>query len=72
MNNLISYGHKFFIFGGAILIATAALQLLMRPKKRDRKPPLWDAANLRVFLFVSVGIVAILMGAGVIPMPSGR
>lgn len=70
--NLISYGQKFFIFGGAILIATAALQVLLRPKNKERNVPLFDASNLRVVLFVSVGVLAILVGAGVIPMPSGR
>jgi hypothetical protein len=70
--DLIAYGHKFFIFGGAILIATAALQVLLRPKNKDRKTPLLDAGNLRVFLFASVGLLAILVGAGVIPMLPGK
>lgn len=70
--NLISYGQKFFIFGGAILIGTAVLQVLLRPKKKERKVPLLDASNLRVVLFVSVGVLAILLGAEVIPMPSAR
>ena len=68
--DLIAYGHKFFIFGGAILIATAAMQVLIRPKNKDRKTPLLDAGNLRVLLFVSLGLLAILMGTGAIPMPS--
>ena len=68
--NLVSYGHKFFIFGGAILIATAVLQVLIRPKNKARKTPLLDAGNLRVLLFVSLGLLAILMGTGAIPMPS--
>lgn len=70
--NLIAYGHKFFIFGGAILIATAVLQVLMRPKGKESKLPLLAAANLRVFFFVAVGLLAVLMGFGVIPMPTGR
>jgi hypothetical protein len=70
--DLVSYGHKFFIFGGAILIATAVLQVVLRPKSKDRKTPILDAGNLRVLLFVSIGLVAILMGTGAIPMPSGR
>jgi hypothetical protein len=70
--DLIAYGHKFFIFGGAILIATAALQVLLRPKNKERRTPLFDAGNLRVFLFVSVGVLAILVGAGVVPMLPGR
>jgi hypothetical protein len=70
--DLISYGHKFFIFGGAVLIATAALQVLLRPKNKERKTPLLDAGNLRVFLFVSMGVLAILVGTSVIPMLPGR
>lgn len=72
--NIVEYGHKFFLVGGAILIATAVLQFLTRPRPKDKARPvrLLDASTLKAVLFVSVGIVAILLGAGIIPMAGGR
>jgi len=74
MNNLAAYGHKFFLFGGAILIATAILQILIRPRSKDRTRAarLLDATTIKAVLFVAVGILAILVGTGTIPMGSGR
>jgi hypothetical protein len=72
--NIIAYGHKFFLIGGGILIATAVLQFLTRPRPKDKVRPvrLLDATMLKVVLFVSVGILAILLGTGIIPMSGGR
>jgi hypothetical protein len=74
MNNLAAYGHKFFLFGGAILIATAILQILIRPRSKDRTRAarLLDATTIKAALFVAVGILAILVGTGTIPIASGR
>jgi hypothetical protein len=69
--NIVAYGHKFFLIGGAILIATAALQFLTRPRPKD-KVRLLDLTMLKVILFVAVGILAILLGTGIIPMSGGR
>jgi hypothetical protein len=75
MNNIASFGHKFFLFGGAILIAIAALQILTRPRAKaeagGRKRP-FDVTTVRSVLFVTVGVLAILVGAGVIPLGPGR
>ena len=74
MNNMAAFGHKFFLFGGAILIAVAVLQILTRPRARDgtggRRPV--DATTVRVVLFVTVGVLALLVGVGVIPLGHGR
>ena len=74
MNNLATFGHKFFLFGGAILIATAVLQILIRPRSKDRTRAarLFDATTIKAVLFVTVGVLAILVGTGTIPIASGR
>jgi hypothetical protein len=72
--NIAAYGHKFFLIGGAILIATAAVQFLIRPRPKDkaRSLSLLDATTIKVVLFVLVGILAILVGTGTIPISGGR
>jgi hypothetical protein len=70
MNNLAAFGYKFFLIGGAILIATAILQVLIRPRPKDRASAarLLDATTIKAVLFVTVGILAILVGIGIIPI----
>jgi hypothetical protein len=72
--NIVAYGHKFFLIGGAILIATAVLQFLTRPRAREksRLGRWFDATTMKVVLFVMVGILAILVGTGTIPIAGGR
>lgn len=74
MNNVAAFGHRFFLFGGAILIACAILQWLIRPRAQDKASAaqLVNATTIRAFLFVAVGILAILVGTGTIPMTGGR
>jgi hypothetical protein len=68
--NIVAVAHRFFLFGGAILIVIALVQLRLRRRAPDRmaKPGLVDATMVRAVLFVAVGILTILIGAGVIPM----
>ncbi len=72
--NIVANAHKFFIFGGILLLAIAAIQLLSRPRgkaaSRPRNP--LDPAMIRVGLFVVMGLLALLAGAGVIPMPGDK
>jgi len=72
--NIAAYGQKFFLFGGVLLIAVAAVQLLSRPRDRGRfsAARLLDPTTIRAILFVTVGVLAILAGAGVIPIRGGR
>jgi hypothetical protein len=74
MNNIAAYGHRFFLIGGAILIATAIVQWLIRPPAKDgnRAMRLLNATTIKVFMFVLVGILAILVGTGTIPMAGSR
>ncbi len=72
--NIAALAHRFFLFGGAVLIIIAVLQ--WRTRQRDpevrRGPGLLDATRLRIILFAAVGVLAILVGAGVIPMGAQR
>ena len=68
--NPFPYVHKFFIFSGALLVVIAVLQTLMRRREKGARP--FDAATLRVLLFLTVGVLAILAGAGVLPLPGDR
>jgi hypothetical protein len=72
--NITSFAHKFFIFGGLLLMAIAAIQILSRRRQRgaDRTVPRLDASVVRAVLFLTVGVLAVLAGAGVIPMGPGR
>ena len=71
---MVAYGHKFFLIGGAILIATAALQVMIRPRPKDKSSGmrLLDATTIKAVLFVTVGVLAILVGTGTIPITGGR
>ena len=72
--NIAAYGQKFFIFGGIILIAVALIQVLTRPRDKGGRPAmrLLDATTMRAIFFVTVGILTLLVGVGVIPMGGGR
>ena len=74
MNHIAAYGHRFFIFGGAILIVVAILQVLTRPRPKDGAPAarLLDATIIKAVLFITFGILTILVGTGTIPMTGGR
>jgi uncharacterized membrane protein YfcA len=68
--NIAAVAHRFFLFGGAMLIAIALVQLRLRHRSRDpgeRRNPV-DATVVRVVLFAGIGVLAMLIGAGVIPM----
>jgi hypothetical protein len=71
--NISAYGHKFFIFGGALLIGIALVQVLTRPRKGKRAgAALWlDATTIRAIFFATMGLLAFLVGIGVIPIGGG-
>jgi hypothetical protein len=68
--NLVKNGPMFFLIGGLILMACGAMQLLSRrgEKGASRLALLATPGGLRIMLFFIVGIIAILMGLGVIPV----
>jgi hypothetical protein len=64
-----------FVFGGVVLMISGVLQALVRPRKPNETPAqrLVNGATVRAVFFVVMGLVAILVGARVIPlMPMGR
>ena len=72
--NITSFGHKFFIFSGILLIAIAGVQVLSRPRSKGGT---WaglrlDATTIQAIFFVAFGVFALLAGTGVIPMTPGQ
>jgi hypothetical protein len=64
-----------FVFGGVVLMISGVLQALVRPRKPNETPAqrLVNGATVRAVFFVVMGLLAILVGARVIPlMPMGR
>jgi hypothetical protein len=61
-----------FILGGIILIASGILQVVVRPRADAERGParFINGATVRAVMFVTVGVLAILVGMGVIPLAS--
>jgi hypothetical protein len=61
---------KFFLLGGIILLVSGALQVLVRPRNpRAKGLQRWlDASTARALLFVTMGVLALLVGFGVVPL----
>ena len=59
-----------FIFGGVILVVSGILQVLVRPRaeKENAFQRVVNGASIRAVMFAAVGVLAILVGAGVIPI----
>lgn len=70
--NITAYAHKLFIFLGLVLVAVAILQLLLRPRRQGKPAGWFDATMVRAILYIAVGLVVVLAGAGVIPLPGSR
>lgn len=67
-------GPKFFLMGGVVLIVSGLLQLLVRPRNPKEKglARLINASTVRLVMFVSVGVLAVLVGGGYVPLASLR
>ncbi len=71
--NISSYAHRFFIFAGVLLLVIAVVQLLAR--RRDRRKaglPRLDATTVQALVFFTVGVLVVLAGAGVLPLPGDK
>ena len=64
---MMSQGLRFFIAGGAILVLTGALQLVVRPRKPTEHRWL-NRGTIWAGFCVALGVAAILLGAGVLPV----
>ena len=68
--NTPQFSLKFFIVGGAILILSGVAQALVRPRKSNESPAMryLSGSVIRAVLFVTVGVLAIMVGLGAIPI----
>jgi hypothetical protein len=58
-----------FVLGGVVLIAAGVLQLFLRPPRGERRRGVGvDGTVVRMVMFVTVGVLAVLVGLGVIPL----
>ena len=64
---------RIFALGGFILIATGILQVLVRPRAANERAlgRVLNRSALRAVFFVIVGVLAVLVGLGVIPVGWG-
>jgi hypothetical protein len=60
---------KVFVLGGAVMIVAGAAQLFIRPPNPREKGPqrFVNGATVRAVVFVTVGVLAVLLGLGVVP-----
>jgi hypothetical protein len=65
---------KFFVVSGVILILSGVGQALVRPRKPSESlaEKLVNRASITALLSLTIGIAGILIGVGVLPMPSFR
>jgi len=70
--NIAVFGQKFFIFSGFLLLGIAAVQLLARPRGTARLTGWLNARTLRAIFFGVMGLLTLLAGLGVIPLPGSR
>ena len=61
---------KFFIICSLILIATGVMQVFVRPRKERETPAerFVNRSTITAFVSVVVGVLGLLLGAGIIPM----
>jgi hypothetical protein len=72
--NISAYGHKFFIFGGILLVVISVVQFLTRTRVRNGAgaATFLNPTTIRAVLFATVGLLAFLAGLGVLPMPGDK
>jgi len=70
MSPAVEFLPKFFAICSLILIATGVMQVFVRPRKDKETLPerLVNRSTITAAVSVAVGIVGLLLGAGVIPM----
>jgi hypothetical protein len=70
MNPALSFMPKFFVISGAILVLSGVAQVFVRPRKSGESlaQKIVNGAVIRAILFVTCGVLGILLGLGIIPM----
>jgi hypothetical protein len=67
---MMTTGGWFFVLGGVILIASGVLQALVRPRG-PREHRLFNRGTLWAVVCILVGLGAILIGTGQLPVRMG-
>lgn len=72
MSPALAFLPKFFVISGAILIISGIAQVFVRPRKpgESAAQKVINASVLRAVVFVTCGLLGVLIGLGVIPMAS--
>ena len=62
---------RFFVIGSVILLLTGVAQVFVRPRRANESmaQKLVNRSTITALLSVSMGILGLLLGLGVIPMP---
>ena len=70
MSPTAAFMPKFFVISGAILVLSGLAQALVRPRKPGETAAqrILNGSILRAVMFVTVGILGILFGLGVLPL----
>lgn len=70
LNPALSFMPKFFVISGVILILSGVAQVFVRPRKPDETlaQKMLNGAVIRAILFVTCGVLGVLVGLGIIPM----
>lgn len=70
MNPAVAFMPKFFVISGIILVLSGVAQVFVRPRKPGETMvhKLFNGAVVRAVLFVTCGVLGILLGLGIIPM----
>ena len=74
MNPALAFMPKFFVITGTILVISGLGQWFVRVHKDDETTAemLASRATLTAIMFVTVGVLGVLLGLGVIPFPHFR
>lgn len=70
-NPALSFMPKFFVICGAVLVLSGLAQVFVRPRKADETPlQKWiNGATVKAALFITIGVLGILLGLGILPLP---
>ena len=70
VNSAMAFLPKFFVISGAILVISGVAQVFVRPRKpgETAAQKVINGSVLRAVVFVTCGLLGILIGLGVIPM----
>ena len=61
---------KFFVISGIVLVLSGLAQAFVRPRKpgESAAQKILNGANLRSVVFVTCGVLGVLLGLGLLPM----